>query len=280
MAVGLHSSTDDLTTGGENDLSIPLSELGLETDYITGVRKIIDSIEKTQMEAIDRAVDICMNSLLNDNVVHLFGSGHSRMAVEEMYPRYGSFAGFHPMVELSLTNHHAVVGSNGQRQAMYLENVEGFGKVIASNYHYGEHDSMILFSQSGTGTVVVEMALEMKARNIPIIAITSVSHSKLSKSKHSSGSKLFELADVVIDNCAVPGDAMVQIPDLETPVGPGSTIGNTVIVNQIKCKVARKLTENGRPPKVITSSISVGEEKAKQLFEGSYEDYWAMTRYL
>ncbi|MFC5653818.1 sugar isomerase domain-containing protein [Paenibacillus solisilvae] len=251
-----------------------------ETNYLDGARKVIDKIELTQMQAIDQAVDICLASMLNHNVVHLFGSGHSRMAVEEMYPRYGSFAGFHPMVELSLTNHHAVVGSNGQRQAMYLENVEGFGKVIASNFHYGEHDSIIIFSHSGTGNVVVDIALEMKERGIPVIAVTSLAHSQLSKPKHSSGKKLYELADVVIDNCAIPGDAMVKIEELETPVGPGSTIGNTVIVNLIKCKLARKLTEQGQPPKVLTSALVVGEDKSKQLFEDSYEEYWAKTRYL
>ncbi|UVI33205.1 SIS domain-containing protein [Paenibacillus spongiae] len=261
-------------------MSNTLVNIEFETDYLVGARKVIDKIEATQMNAIDKAVEICLNSMLNQNVVHLFGSGHSRMAVEEMYPRYGSYAGFHPMVELSLTNHHAVVGSNGQRQAMYLENVEGFGKVIVNNFHYGKHDSIMIFSHSGTGNVIIDIALEMKERGIPIIAVTSLAHSELSKSKHSSGKKLYELADVVIDNCAIPGDAMVKIEDLETPVGPGSTIGNTVIVNLIKCKLASKLTENGQPPKVLTSGLIVGEEKSKQLFEDSYEEYWAKTRYL
>lgn len=252
----------------------------LETDFITGARKIIDRIEQNEMANIEKAVEICLHSIKNDNLVHLFGSGHSRMAVEEMYPRYGSFPGFHPMVELSLTNHHAVVGNNGQRQAMFLENVEGFGRVIAANHHYGPHDSMILFSHSGTGAVVIDIALEMKERGIPLIAVTSVKHSELSESKHSSGKKLYQLADVTIDNGAVPGDAMVRIDNLATPVGPGSTIGNTVIVNSIKAKLAQKLTDLGRPPQVITSAIFVGKEQSEQLFNASYEQYWKSTRYL
>ncbi|MGP4081604.1 sugar isomerase domain-containing protein [Pseudalkalibacillus sp. R45] len=252
----------------------------LETDYISGVKKIIEKIETTQMEAIDRAVEICVGSIMNDCVVHLFGSGHSRMAVEEMYPRYGSFPGFHPIVELSLTNHHNVVGNNGQRQAIFLENVEGFGKVILSNYHFGKMDSMIVFSHSGTGKVVVDVALEMKEKGIPLIAVTSMAHSEMASSKHSSGYKLYELADVVIDNCAIPGDAMVKLDGLETPVGPGSTIGNTVIVNALKCKIAQRLTDEGKPPKVITSSVFVGEKESKRLFEESYEEYWSTTRYL
>lgn len=252
----------------------------LENDYISGARKVIDRIEETQQAAIQDAVDICAHSIMNDCVVHLFGSGHSRMAVEEMYPRYGSFPGFHPMVELSLTYHHAVVGSNGQRQAMFIENVEGLGQVIAGNFHYGEHDSIILFSHSGANCVTIDMALEMRRRSIPVIAVTSLAHSRQSKSKHSSQKRLFELADVVIDNCAIPGDAMVRINGLATPVGPGSTIGNTVIVNTLKAKLAQKLTDLGKPPKVLTSSIFVGEEESKRLFEASYEEYWASTRYL
>lgn len=250
----------------------------LDSNYMDGVKKVIERVEQTQMDAINRAADVCFNSINNGGLVHLFGSGHSRMAVEEMYPRYGSFPGFHPMVELSLTNHHAVVGSNGQRQAMFLENVEGFGRVIADNFHYGPHDSIILFSHSGAGSVVIDIALAMKERGIPIIAVTSVGHSRQSVSKHSSGSRLFELADIVIDNGAVPGDAMVKIEGLDTPVGPGSTIGNTIIVNLIKCKVADKLTQAGKPPKVITSSIFVGDEESKRLFNASYEEYWRTTR--
>lgn len=251
---------------------------GLETDYLSGARKVIERIEQTQMEAIELAVEQCFRSIHKGGLVHLFGSGHSRMAVEEMYPRYGSFPGFHPMVELSLTNHHAVVGSNGQRQAMFLENVEGFGRVIADEVHYGPHDSMMLFSHSGTGAVVIDLAMAMKERGIPLIAVTSVGHSVQSRSKHSSGRRLYELADIVIDNGAVPGDAMVKIEGLPTPVGPGSTIGNTIIVNSIKCKLAQKLTDAGNPPKVITSAILVGDEESKRLFEASYEAYWHSTR--
>ncbi|MFC4776277.1 sugar isomerase domain-containing protein [Paenibacillus sp. GCM10023252] len=250
----------------------------LDVNYLDGVKKVIERVESTQMAAIEQAAEICFNSINQDGLVHLFGSGHSRMAVEEMYPRYGSFPGFHPMVELSLTNHHAVVGSNGQRQAMFLENVEGFGRVIADEVHYGPHDSMMLFSHSGAGSVVIDIALSMKERNIPVIAVTSVGHSELSRSKHSSGYRLFELADIVIDNGAVPGDAMVKIDGLHTPVGPGSTIGNTIIVNLIKCKVAQQLTSAGKPPKVLTSSIFVGDEESKRLFNASYEEYWRTTR--
>src|SRR4030095_1114894 len=91
------------------------------TDYLTQAKAILNRIESTQMEAIQRAAEICTLTIAGDGLVHLFGTGHSRIFIEEMFPRHGSFPGFHPIVELSLTFHNLVVGSNGQRQAMFLE---------------------------------------------------------------------------------------------------------------------------------------------------------------
>src|SRR5437870_2875525 len=118
--------------------------------YIAEVRRVIDRIANMQSDTIAQAARICADAILKDGLVHLFGSGHSRMAVEEMYPRYGSFPGFHPMVEQSLSNHHQVVGSNGQRQAMFLENVEGLGRVILGNFRLeAGKDVMMVISAGG-----------------------------------------------------------------------------------------------------------------------------------
>lgn len=245
--------------------------------FLEGCRRILDRVE-AQAETIEAASQLCARTILDDGLVHLFGSGHSRMAVEEFFPRYGSFPGFHPIVELSLTNHHQVVGANGQRQAMYLENVEGFGEIILSNFHFGSADCAIVFSTGGTNAVSVEVALGFQRRGLPVIAVTSLAHSRQATSRHSSGKRLFEVADIVIDNGAEPGDAMVRIEGLPTPVGPGSTIGSCAVVNMIKCRVAEILTASGQPPAVLTSPIHVGNEESKRLFESAYEEHWRRTR--
>jgi uncharacterized phosphosugar-binding protein len=95
-------------------------------DYLDQAQAILARIRATEMAAIDRAAEICAHTIAQDGLVHMFATGHSRMFVEEMYPRHGSFPGFHPMVELSLTYHNQVVGSNGQRQAMFLEQSKGW----------------------------------------------------------------------------------------------------------------------------------------------------------
>jgi uncharacterized phosphosugar-binding protein len=253
--------------------------LGLH--YVDAVRKMLDRIAGTQSEVIERVAQRCGEAITAGGLVHLFGSGHSRMAVEEMYPRYGSFPGFHPMVELSLSNHHQVVGSNGQRQAMFIENAEGLGGAILSNFAFdAERDVMMVISAGGTNAVPVEIAIGAKALGLPVIAITSVEASRQSKSKHSSGERLFEVADEVIDLCTPPGDAAVWIAGLEAPVGPLSSVAGITIINMIKVSVAGFLTRSGHPPPVITSSLVVGEERSKELFESSYREYRERTRRL
>jgi uncharacterized phosphosugar-binding protein len=190
-----------------------------------------------------------------------------------MFPRHGSFPGFHPMVELSLTFHNQVVGSNGQRQAMYLEHVEGLGRVILRNFVIEPPDSMIIFSNSGVNEVVVEMAIEDKQLDLPVICVVSKAHCEYSAAKHSSGKKLLDVADVVLDNGAPGGDAMVTIEGLADPVGPGSTIGGAAVVNALKCLIADRLTKMGKPPIVLSSGFFIGSEASNERFDVCYDDY-------
>jgi uncharacterized phosphosugar-binding protein len=243
--------------------------------FLDGAQTILEKIRTTQLGAIERAATICTNSIANHRLVHLFGTGHSRIPVEEIFPRHGSFPGFHPIVELSLTHHTQVVGANGQRQAMFIEKIEGLGEMILRNFIFYEHDSMMIFSNSGVNGVVIDVALGAKQRGLPLIAVVSTEHCEASKSRHSSGKRLIDLADVVIDNCTPAGDAMVQIDGLEYPVGPGSSIGYVAIVNALKCLVADQLTKRGQPPLVLTSGVLIGSEASATLFDKTYDDYRA-----
>jgi uncharacterized phosphosugar-binding protein len=247
-------------------------------DYITQVKAILDRIEATQLDAIERAAEICAQTIAGDGLVHLFGTGHSRIFVEEMFPRHGSFPGFHPIVELSLTFHNLVVGSNGQRQAMFLEHVEGFGQVILRNFVFSLPDCFLIYSNSGINEVVVDVALEAKRLGMAVIAVVSVEHCNASHPNHSSGKKLTDVADLIIDNCTPAGDALVRIPNLEDPVGPGSTIGAAAVTNALKCSIAEKLTALGKPPIVLTSSYFIGSEANKKRFDDCYDDYRARVQ--
>ena len=138
-------------------------------------------------------------------VVHLFGAGHSRIIVEEIWPRYGSFAGFHPIVELSMTFHNAVVGANGQRQAMFLENTPGLAARILRNFGLSSSDSALVISSSGCNVVPIEMAGLFQKRGIKVVAITSLQHSAASTSNHAASLKLADCADLVLDTGGARG---------------------------------------------------------------------------
>lgn len=241
--------------------------------FLDGAERILAKIRTGQLEPIRRAAAICIDSIAAGGLVHLFGTGHSRIPVEEIFPRHGSFPGFHPLIELSLTNHTQVVGNNGQRQAMYLEKLEGFGEIILRNFAFGPHDSMIIFSNSGVNGVVIDVALGAKARQMPVIGVISAEHCAASAAKHSSGLKLTDLSDVVIDNCSPAGDAFVYVDGLDVPVGPGSSVGYVTVVNMLKCLVAEGLTQRGQPPLVLTSSVLIGAQASAELFDKSYDDF-------
>ncbi len=241
-------------------------------DYLEKCRVILQTVE-AQSELIQRAADWFSASILAGRLVHVFGSGHSRISAEEMWPRYGSFAGFHPIVELSLTFHNQVVGANGQRQAMYLENVTGFAERILRNFDLSPIDSALVVSSSGCNVVPVEIAQGFRRRGIKVVAVISKRHSERSRSCHPDGVKLADCADAVLDTGAPPGDAMVKIAGLDNPVAPGSTIGGVLLINAVKAEVAARLTAAGAPPTVLTASCLVGPEKASELFEAAYDEH-------
>jgi uncharacterized phosphosugar-binding protein len=241
--------------------------------WIQAARGLLDHIEKTQMENLERVSQMCARAIGAGGFVHLFGSGHSRIPVEEMFPRYGSFPGFHPMVELSMTFHTEVVGSNGQPQAMFIERVEGLAEVILSAYSFGADDIMMIFSASGRAAVPVEMALGAKERGLAVVSVTSLAESQARPATHHSGKRLFEVGDVVIDVGTPTGDALVSLDGLDYPVGPGSTLANAAIVNEIKVRTAELLVEAGAITPVLTAASLVGEEESNRLFEAAYAEH-------
>ena len=181
-------------------------------EFLAAAQDMVSRIRETQIESLQEAATICGNTIANRGLVYLFGTGHSRIAIEEMFPRHGSFPGFYPLVELSLTFHNPVVGSNGQRQAMYLEHVAGLAEPILRNFVIAPPDSFIIFSNSGVNELVVEMALQVKQRHLPLIAVVSMEHCLAAPPKHPSGQRLPDIADVTLDNCAPAGDGENQRP--------------------------------------------------------------------
>jgi uncharacterized phosphosugar-binding protein len=241
--------------------------------WITGALDLLRRIEATQSPALDEAADLSAAAIAGGGLVHMFGTGHSRIPVEEMFPRYGSYPGFHPLVELSTTFHTQVVGSNGQRQAMFIERVEGLAEVILTNFTLGPPDVMLVISASGVTANPIEMAIGARRRGLPVIAITAVDHSRATPSSHSTGTRLMDHADVLLDLGTPAGDALVCLDGLDTPVGPGSSVAGVALVNELKVRTAERLVSRGAMPPVLTASSVVGAERSARLFDAAYGEH-------
>ena len=242
--------------------------------WLGEARAVLDRLEATQLDPIEQAADLFARTIAADGLVHVFGSGHSRMNTEEMFPRIGSFPGFHPIAELAISNHVGVVGPNGLRQAMFLEKVDGFGRVILQQIKLHAGDAFLIFSSTGINGVVIEVALYAKAMGLPVVAVTSLDHTRATASRHQSGRKLAEVADIVIDNASPAGDAAVEIEGLPFKVGPTSSVGAIAVVNMLKTRTAERLVELGVPPVVLTSPHFVGQTAGAEQLERVYEEYF------
>jgi uncharacterized phosphosugar-binding protein len=241
--------------------------------WLDAARAVLDRLAETQADAMEQASRWCAEAIAADGLVHLFGTGHSRIPVEEMFPRYGSYPGFNPIVELSMTFHTQVVGANGQRQAMAIERMPGLAGVILSNFRFGPKDVMIVFSAGGATAVPVEMARGARARGLRVVAVTSVAQSMTGEPDPVTGVRLADEADLVIDLCTPHADALIDIDGVDTPVGPGSTIAAVAVVNSIKVRTAQLLAERGVLPPTITRASVVGAERSRALFDAAYQEH-------
>ncbi len=241
--------------------------------WMAAARTLRDRVEQVNDAALADASHLCADAIAGGGLVHMFGAGHSRIAVEEMFPRYGSYPGFHPIVELSMTFHTQVAGANGQRQAMFIERVEGLGDRILRNFALTPPDAMIVFSAGGTGAVAIDVARGARERGLPVIAVTSLPATEAAVASHSSGTRLRDHADVVLDLCTPPADALVEIDGLATPVGPGSTVAAVALGNELKVRTAALLVERGAMTPVITSPSVVGKEASEALFDAAYDEH-------
>jgi uncharacterized phosphosugar-binding protein len=248
-------------------------QVSAATTYFEKTFSLIERIRQTQLPAIEQAAEICTESIANHGLVFLFGAGHSRMMCEEMTPRQGAFVGFFALVELALSNHASIVGVNGLRTALALERQEGYAGEILKSFRFGPHDAFIIISTSGIRPVIVEMALGAKQRGMPVIAVVSKEHCSQSQPAHSSGKKLIDVADVVLDNQCPAGDCVVELQGLEWRTGPASTVTGAMLINMLRCEVAERLLARGVKPVLLPSHQFVGNQSAADQLERFYEAY-------
>ena len=242
--------------------------------------EVLQELRRTQAPVIQQAAELCAERIARGGLVFLFGNGHSRMMCEEMTPRQGCYAGFVALVETALSNHAAIIGANGLRAPLYLENYEGYAEQILRSFHFGPQDAFIVISTSGIRPVIVEMAMGAQARGLPVIAIVSRAHCEEAKAAHSSGKKLTDCADLVIDNLCPPGDCVLELEGMQWRTGPVSTITGAMIINMIRCAAAESMLNRGIKPVMLPSHQFVGRTSAEEQLEAFYEAYRKSLKHL
>ncbi len=240
--------------------------------WLENAKNVMDKFATTQTEQIKKAAAIMADSIAVGRWVHTFGCGHATLPIEEMYPRIGGFVGFHPMIEIPLSFFTHIVGEMGVHQFVFLEKVEGYGKEIMKGYTFDPRDTMWLFSHSGINTVNIDVALEARRLGMKVIVLGSAEAFKDKKSRHSSGKKLFELADVLIDTCVPAQDAVVPLKNHFDKIAPISTIAFVSAVWMIIATVAEILVERGQklyihPSHNIPADTTAHERLAAALSE-------------
>lgn len=245
----------------------------LATQWLDNVRGVLARIEETQTDNIRAAANIMADSIAADRWVHTFGCGHATIPVEEMYPRIGGFVGFHPMVELPLTFFTRITGEMGIHQFLFLERAEGYGREIMKSYTFDERDSVWIFSHSGINNVNIDVALRAKELGMKVVAAGSAAGFAETASRHSSGRKLFDIADVVIDSCVPATDASVPLKNHRDYIGPISTMGFVATVWMTISTIAEILVERGVKLHIHPSHNIPGDTTAHERLNEALAEY-------
>jgi uncharacterized phosphosugar-binding protein len=216
-----------------------------KTSFFHGLQDALTKILETQAEAIDTASDWAAEAIAADRFALMIGTGHSFLVTADAFPRIGSYPGWLPLHELSTSYTATIAGNQGLRQVLFLENLEGFGQVVLQNYRLDPCDVLFTISHSGVHALTIDCALTAKEEGLKTVAVTSVVQSKASTPKHSSGKRLFEVCDLVIDNGAPKGDAIVDVEGFSYKVGSLSTITACAIFQALLAETAKRLTQRG-----------------------------------
>jgi uncharacterized phosphosugar-binding protein len=243
-------------------------------DYFDALAQRLAAVRATQAQAIAAAADLCADSIAADKLVFTFGTGHGSLPAIECFPRTGTIVGFRPIVESSMISFHRVWGDAGARQYRFIHAVEGYGRAILRSHQLDPADSMILFSHSGVNAVILDVALGCREIGMKVVAVTSIAHSSATKSRHSSGKRLFESADAVIDTGAPLADASLRIEGLEHPVGAMSTSITIAIAQAIVSATAKALVARGVKPFVMVNPNTADKSAANAQNDTNYEELW------
>lgn len=228
----------------------------MSTLYISRLLELAAAAGEANEEAFGKASDAIAETLANSGLVHLYGSGHSVLPVQETFPRYGSYVGFNPLTDPRVMWHN-VLGAGGVRELLWLERTEHYAEKFLDHQPINAGDTIVIFGHSGRNASGIDTALYCKARGLTVVAITAKAN--LDKpATHSSGKRLADAADIVIDTGAPIEDAIVPIEGWSRPVSGASTVLAMIMMHELVSRSAQKLARRGIELPVFASPTIAG----------------------
>ncbi|SDM17863.1 Uncharacterized protein, contains SIS (Sugar ISomerase) phosphosugar binding domain [Catalinimonas alkaloidigena] len=206
-------------------------------EYVTKVQEQIQRIATSQKPQLEEAARWMARALVEDRIIHTFGTGHSHMIGLELFTRAGGLAPVNAVLD------DLVLSTSGARRGAEVERISGLADVLWDKYDIRSGDLMLVISNSGRNAMPLEMALRARKEGLQVIAITSLEQSKQYPSRHPSGRKLYEVADLVIDNCVPSGDGLMHVDGNLT--GPASSMSGILIVNTIATEAMKLAAAQG-----------------------------------
>ncbi|HOM72236.1 MAG TPA: SIS domain-containing protein [Armatimonadota bacterium] len=216
---------------------------------------VLNKIAETQGEAIEAAAKVIAEHIANNGILYLLGSGHSLITALESSGRAGGMVPIDIIFDKTFGK---------------IERLSGYAEYLLKDYEV-DNGIVIVISNSGRNALPIEVALESKKRGAKVIALTSLAHSQSVTARHPSGKRLFEIADIVVDNCCEPGDAVVEIEGLPGKVGATSSVACTFIINSILVQAVENLTKMGVTPPILISANLDGSDEHNDRMRAKYK---------
>lgn len=220
-------------------------------------------VQQTQVEPINQAAALLVDAIVQNRTIYSFGASHSFIMTEELVYRTGGLMLINPIYPHGMNLFIRPIAFTSR-----MERLLGYGAELLNSVTITTNDVLLISSTSGRNAIVIDMAMEAKKRGITVIGITSLDYTNSVSSRHPSGKKLIDFCDVVIDNCAPAGDAVVEIEGFQQKVSPLSTVTGCAIVNALVAEIVARLVQQGvTPPVYISANLDNGDEHNARLLE-------------
>ncbi|HZK21925.1 MAG TPA: SIS domain-containing protein [Oscillospiraceae bacterium] len=234
-------------------------------EYIENIENIIKKVLLSQMAVIDECARLFADTIKSSHNIFFFGTGHSSLLAQEVFYRAGGLVKVRAILETSL-----LLNESAHKSTM-IERLQGYAEILFNRYEIKKGDTIVIISNSGRNGVPVDMAELCKNKGVKVVVLTSMNHTMAGKSRHKSGKRLFEFADIVLDNMGCAGDASVYFSVLQRNAAPTSTVIGALLLNAATAKAIEFLSDDGITPEVWSSSNVDGGDEINEEFIKKYK---------